>query len=36
VKTFSVVVAIGTMIVVPGYLVSMMVRSIQEERRRSR
>jgi purine-cytosine permease-like protein len=35
VETFSVIVALATMVVVPGYLLYVTVRSIQEGRRRS-
>jgi branched-subunit amino acid ABC-type transport system permease component len=35
VKAFSVIVALGTMILVPIYLLYVMARSIREERRRS-
>ena len=34
-KTAAIVVALGTMVLLPAYLVYMTVRSIQEERRRS-
>jgi hypothetical protein len=35
VETFSVIVAVGTMIVVPAYLIYVLIRSVREERRSS-